>query len=96
MTFNYLVHPSTGMVDGTGTASCDPCVVAGLTGKVSFTTTVVGHELVNEFGVFGVYDSGTWKIATATGDLAAISGEGTWTQGADHTRLFAGKLFSPI
>jgi hypothetical protein len=96
MRFSYLVHPSTGMVDGTGTAACDPCVVAGLTGTASLTTTVVGHELMVGGLVFGLYDSGTWQIATATGDLAAISGAGTWTEGTGHTRLFAGKIFLPI
>ena len=96
MFFSYLVHPTTGVVDGTGTATCDPCVVDGLTGTVTFTTTVVGHELMFDGLIFGVYDSGTWRIATGAGDLSALSGAGTWTPGANHSRVFAGKLLVPI
>lgn len=96
MIFNYLVHPATGVVDGTGTATCNPCVVAGLTGTVTLTTTVVGHEGMFNGLIFGVYDGGTWQIATGTGDLSALSGAGNWTPGANNTRVFAGKLLLPI
>ena len=91
----YVVH-ATGIAEGNGTASCDPCSVGGLTGTVRFSTTAVGHSVVIGDLVFGVLDSGTWTITGATGNLAAISGSGTWTQEADRSRIFRGSLRSPV
>jgi hypothetical protein len=45
---------------------------------------------------FVVLDRGTWRITSGTGDLAAISGVGTWTPGAGNTRSFSGKVLLPI
>lgn len=96
MFLNYVLHRPTGVAEGTGTALCDPCLVGGLTGTVSFTTTVIGHAIEFDGMTFVAYDSGTWQINAATGDLAAISGSGTWTQGAGNVRMFAGTIVLPI
>ena len=91
-----VLHYPTGIAHGTGTALCDPCLVGGVTGTVSFTTTVVGHAVVFNGMTFVAYDGGTWQITGGTGALASISGSGTWTQEADGTRVFAGTIVSPV
>lgn len=98
MFFNYVLHTPTGIAQGTGTASCDPCTVNGRNGTVSFTTTVVGHAFIFDGSTFVAYDRGTWQIDIATGDLAPISGKGTWTPAATppNTRIFAGTIFFPL
>lgn len=96
MFFNYVLHRPTGIANGTGTAVCDPCLVGGLTGTVGFATTVVGHAFVVNGMTFVAYDNGTWHINAGNGQLAAISGSGTWTEGADHMRAFAGTILLPI
>ena len=92
----YVLHTTTGVAEGTGTASCDPCSVGGRTGTLNFSTTVVGHAVTFDGFVFVAFDGGTWHITSGTGDLATISGSGTWTPGAGNTRVFAGKVLSPI
>jgi hypothetical protein len=92
----YVLHTTTGMADGNGTATCDPCSVGGLTGTVSFSTTLVGHAVTFDGDVFVAFDGGNWQITTGTGDLAAISGSGTWTQQADGTRTFSGSVLSRV
>lgn len=92
----YVLHTTTGVAEGNGTASCDPCSVAGLTGTVSFSTTLVGHAVTFDGLVFVALDGGTWQITAGTGDLAAISGSGSWTQQADGSRVFHGSVLSPI
>ena len=92
----YVLHTTTGIAQGNGTASCDPCSVGGLTGTVSFSTTVVGHAVASDGSVFVAFDGGTWQITAGTGDLAAISGAGTWTPGAGNSRVFAGRVLFPI
>jgi hypothetical protein len=92
----YVLHTTTGLAQGNGTATCDPCSVAGLTGTLSFSTTVVGHAVTSDGVVFVAFDGGTWQITSGTGDLAAISGAGTWTPGAGNTRVLAGKVLFPI
>ena len=96
MFFNYVLHRPTGVANGTGTASCDPCLVGGLTGTVGFATTLVGHAIVVNGMTFVAYDGGTWQINSATGQVAAISGSGIWTEGPNHTRPFAGTILLPI
>lgn len=96
MFFTYVLHRPTGIANGTGTALCDPCLVGGLTGTVGFDTTVVGHAFVVNGMTFVAYDNGTWHINAATGQLAALSGSGTWTEGSGHTRVFAGTILLPI
>jgi len=96
MFFNYVLHRPTGVANGTGTASCNPCLVGGLTGTVGFATTLVGHGIVVNGMTFVAYDGGTWQINSAAGQLAAISGSGTWTEGLNHTRPFAGTILLPI
>jgi len=96
MFFNYVLHRPTGVANGTGTASCNPCLVGGLTGTVGFATTLVGHAVVVNGMTFVAYDSGTWQINSATGQLAAISGSGTWTPGTGNTRALAGTILLPI
>jgi hypothetical protein len=91
----YVLH-ATGLADGNGTAICDPCSVGGLTGTVSFSTTLVGHAVTFNGLDFVALDGGTWQINAGTGDLAAISGSGTWTQQANGTRTFSGSVLSRV
>jgi hypothetical protein len=91
----YVLHP-TGLAEGNGTATCDPCAVAGHTGTLTFATTLVGHAVTINGMTFVALDGGTWRITSGTGDLAAISGVGTWTPGAGNTRSFSGKVLLPI
>ena len=93
--FNYVVHTRTGLMEGTGTATCDPCTVAGLTGAVTFTVTQSGPGSVfscapNYCAQFTVV-SGTWAIAGATGALAGITGAGNWAE-ANHSRFLTGSI----
>lgn len=96
MFFNYVLHNPTGIANGTGTAVCDPCLVGGLTGTLGFATTLVGHAVVVNGMTFVAYDNGTWRINAATGQLAAISGSGTWTEGSGNTKVLAGTILLPI
>jgi hypothetical protein len=92
----YVLHTTTGMAQGNGTASCDPCSVGGHVGTVSFTMTMVGHAVTFDGFVFVAIDGGTWQISSATGDLARISGSGHWTQEANNTRLFDGSILVQV
>lgn len=94
----YVLHTSTGMAEGSGTATCDPCSVGGHIGAVSFATTMVGHAVTfpGVPFVFVALDGGTWRITGATGDLAAISGSGHWTEQADGSRAFTGSILAPV
>jgi hypothetical protein len=94
----YVLHTTTGLAQGNGTATCDLCSVAGHTGTVSFSTTVVGHAVTFDDSVFVAFDGGTWQITGGTGDLAAISGSGTWVPGPGNTntRVFAGRILFPV
>ncbi len=92
----YVLHTSTGIAQGTGPATCDPCSVGGHAGTVSFTATMVGHLVTFNGLDFAAIDGGTWQISSATGDLAAISGSGTWTQETNGTRAFHGSLLAPV
>jgi hypothetical protein len=98
--FDFVLHTTTGVVDGTGTASCDPCSVAGLTGTVSFSLTESGHGSLVSCDPFLcaaiAIDGGTWQITSATGNLAAISGSGSWTQDANGSRVMSGSVLSPV
>jgi len=98
--FSLVLHTTTGVVDGTGSAVCDPCSVAGLTGTVSLTLTESGHGSLVSCDPFLcaaiVLDGGTWQITGGAGDLAAISGSGNWTQEADGSRVFGGSLLVPV
>ena len=92
----YVFHTSTGLAQGTGPATCDPCAVGEHAGTVNFTATMVGH-LVTFNGIdFVAIDGGTWQISSATGALAAISGSGTWTQEPNGTRAFHGSVLAPV
>jgi hypothetical protein len=92
----YVLHTSTGIAQGTGPATCDPCSVGGHAGTVSFATTMVGHLVTFDGIDFAALDGGTWQISSATGDLAAISGSGTWTQETNGTRAFHGSVLAPV
>ncbi len=92
----YVLHTTTGVADGTGTASCDPCSVGGRIGTLSFATTLVGHPVPFDGDVFVAFDGGTWQITSGTGDLAATSGSGTWTQQANGIRTFSGSTLSRV
>ncbi len=91
--FEFVLHTRTGILEGTGTASCDPCSVAGLTGTVSFTVTESGHGPVVGCGPFLCFvEGGTWKTTAATGALVGIAGAGDWTQ-AVPSRFLTGSIF---
>jgi hypothetical protein len=92
----YVLHTTTGVADGNGTASCDPCSVGGRTGTLSFATTLVGHPVPFDGDVFVALDGGTWQITSGIGDLAATSGSGTWTQQTNGTRTFTGSTLSRV
>jgi hypothetical protein len=98
MTFlGYVLHTTTGVAQGNGTASCDPCWVGGHAGTVNFTATLAGHEVTLPDGSVGVsFEPGTWQITSATGGLAAISGSGHWIENADGTRTFSGSILAPV
>lgn len=91
-TFNYVVHTRTGVMEGTGTAICNPCTVAGLAGAVSFTVTESGHGTLTACGVdvcpLITIDRGTWTISGATGALMSIAGSGSWTQAPNLPNRF--------
>lgn len=93
----YVLHTTTGLAQGNGTATCDPCSVGGVVGTVNFAVTVVGHAITLSDGSVGVaFDPGTWQITSGTGGLAAISGSGHWTFNADGTRAFSGSILAPV
>lgn len=92
----YVLHTSTGLAEGTGPATCDPCAVGGHAGTVSFATTMVGHAVTFNGFVFVALDGGTWHITTASGGLAGVSGSGTWTENSDGTRAFHGSILAPV
>ena len=93
----YVLHTTTGLAQGTGTATCDPCSVGGNAGTVNFAVTLVGHEITLPDGTVGIaFDPGTWQITSATGGLAAISGSGHWVLNADGTRSFSGSILAPV
>ena len=93
----YVLHTTTGLAQGTGTATCDPCWVGGNAGTVNFAVTLVGHEITLPDGTVGIaFDPGTWQITSATGGLAAISGSGHWVLNADGTRSFSGSILAPV
>jgi hypothetical protein len=94
--FGYVLHYATGMAEGSGPATCDPCSVGGRTGTVNFAATMVGHAVTIDGLVFVAIDGGTWQIISATGDLATISGSGHWTEQADGTRAFSGSIVAPV
>jgi hypothetical protein len=98
MTFlGYVLHTTTGVAQGNGTALCDPCWVGGHPGTVNFSATLVGHAVTLSDGSVGVgFDPGTWRITSATGELAAISGSGNWIENADGTRTFSGSILAPV
>jgi hypothetical protein len=75
-----LNGPGGPLAVGTGTATCNPCTVSGRTGSVSFTLTVVGPEQTDSAGnpIGGVLIGGTWTITAATGELAGLTGQGTY------------------
>ena len=92
----YVLHTSTGIAQGSGPATCDPCSVGGRAGTIGFATTMVGHAVTFDGLVFVAIDGGTWQITSASGDLAGISGSGTWTEEADGTRAFHGTVLAPV
>jgi hypothetical protein len=93
----YVLHTTTGLAQGSGTAMCDPCSVGGNAGTVNFAVTLAGHEITLPDGTVGIaFDPGTWQITSATGGLAAISGFGNWTENADGTRSFSGSILAPV
>ena len=92
----YVLHTSTGLAQGTGPATCDPCSVNGHVGTISFAMTMVGHAATFDGFVFVAVDGGTWQITGATGDLAGVSGSGTWTENPDNTRPFHGSILAPV
>jgi hypothetical protein len=60
----------------TGTLTCDPCTVAGLTGTLTFSTSAV----LTDFAPNSHF-SGTLTVITATGGLTGTTGTGTWASG---------------
>lgn len=55
---------------GTGTMTCDPCTIGGHTGTVTFSVAWTGSNV-------GL-TKGTMTVVAAGGDLAGLSGAGTW------------------
>jgi hypothetical protein len=92
----YVLHTTTGVAQGNGTASCDPCSVGGHVGTISMAATMAGHAVTFNGLVFVAIDGGTWQITSATGGLAGISGSGHWTQEANGTRAFDGSILAPV
>jgi hypothetical protein len=79
--FQNLGGPGGPLAVGSGTAVCDPCTVAGRTGTVNFALTVLGLASVDASGVpDGAQQlGGSWTIVGATGNLAGLTGQGTYT-----------------
>lgn len=92
----YVLHTSTGVAQGTGPATCDPCSIAGHAGTVSLAATMVGHAATFNGFVFVAIDGGTWRITSASGGLTGVSGSGTWTENPDNTRPFHGSILAPV
>jgi hypothetical protein len=69
------------LAEGTGTATCDPCSVAGRTGVVTFDLTVLGTATLDENGVPEAAENlgGVWTISGATGELEGLQGRGTYS-----------------
>jgi hypothetical protein len=78
-TFQNLTGPGGPYAIGTGTALCNPCTVGGFTGSVSFGLTVLSVVQTNDSGPFTVNLGGAWTITEATGALAGLTGQGTYS-----------------
>jgi hypothetical protein len=67
-------------VIGTGTAVCNPCIVAGRTGSVTFALSVLGLGEVSVGPILADLAGGAWTITSATGGLTGLTGQGTYGQ----------------
>ncbi len=76
-----LNGPGEPVAIGSGTAVCDPCTVAGRTGSVNLALTVVGQASLDATGAPNGLQSlgGTWTVVGATGGLAGLTGQGTYS-----------------
>ncbi len=72
--------PAGGPLMITGTVTCSPCTVAGLTGSLSFSDGLTGVEARTPL-------NGSFSITGGTGDLAGASGSGVL--------VFVGDGFAP-
>lgn len=92
--FQNLTGPGGPVAIGSGTALCDPCTVAGRTGTVNFALTVVGLASVDASGVpTGINGlGGKWTIVGATGGLAGLTGQGTYSASASTPFAFIGTV----
>jgi hypothetical protein len=92
--FQNLTGPGAPIAVGSGTALCDPCTVAGVTGTLNFALTVAGLASVDASGVpNGVNDlGGTWTIIGAAGGLAGLTGQGTYSSSATAAFVFIGTV----
>jgi hypothetical protein len=92
--FQNLTGPGLPVAIGSGTALCDPCTVAGLTGRVNFALTVVGLASVDTSGVPNGTNGlgGTWTIVGATGGLAGLTGQGTYSASLSTPFVFIGTV----
>jgi hypothetical protein len=95
-TFQNVAGQGNPFAVGTGTATCNPCTVAGQAGTVSFVLTVLGPATVDpSTGLPNGVQSlgGTWTIAGATGGLTGLTGQGIYNSTAAN--LFTGTIVMP-
>jgi hypothetical protein len=93
-TFQNVAGQGNPFAVGTGTATCNPCTVAGRTGTVNFVLTVLGPATVDpSTGLPNGVQSlgGAWTITGATGGLAGMTGQGIY----DSTPIFTGTIVMP-
>ncbi len=79
--FQNLNGAGSPLAVGNGTATCDPCTVAGRTGAVDFALTVLGLASVDASGEPSVTGQlgGLWTIVGSTGGLTGLTGQGTYS-----------------
>jgi hypothetical protein len=93
--FQNVGGPGNAIAVGTGSATCDPCTVSGLTGAVHFALTVLGPATLDpDTGLPNGVQSlgGTWTISAATGALTGLTGQGIYDS---STELFTGTVKVP-
>lgn len=96
--FQNVNGPGGLFASGSGTATCNPCTVAGRTGSVSFSLTVVGPVATDDSGnPAGSLLGGTWTITAATDGLSGLTGQGTYAAVAfsPGETTYPGPIFVP-
>lgn len=82
---------------GSGTASCNPCTVAGRVGEIDFTLSTVGPVTTDSNGNPNGpgFLNGTWVITSATGGLVGLTGRGVYESVAyvNGSTTYPGSIF---